>query len=73
VKRPAEERARCAERAKRLNLARFIQPYPWTPEQEALLGTAPDEVIAEQLGRTRWAVYLRRYRKGIPAFGRNKK
>lgn len=68
VKRPADERARCAERAKRLNLARFIQPNPWTPEQEALLGTVPDDVLAERLGRTWWAVYLRRHRKGIPMF-----
>jgi len=38
----------------------------WRPEEEALLGTAPDADIAVRLERTLAAVRLRRSQKGIP-------
>lgn len=42
----------------------------WTKDDEARLGTMPDAVLAEQLGRPVRAVSGQRYRLGIPAFGR---
>jgi hypothetical protein len=42
----------------------------WSLYEDNQLGTAPDEVIAEKLGRTRSAVRSRRVRLGIPASGR---
>ena len=38
---------------------------PWTPEQDALLGTAPDAEVARRLGRSLGAVYSRRHNLGI--------
>src|SRR5204862_171301 len=40
----------------------------WTREQEALLGTDLDEVIAERIGRTTQAVRCRRTGRGIRTF-----
>lgn len=40
---------------------------PWTPEEEAILGTALDREIARRLGRTIPAVRMRRKALGIPA------
>jgi hypothetical protein len=37
----------------------------WTEEELALLGTAPDEEIARQIGRTERSVYLKRWKLGI--------
>jgi hypothetical protein len=37
----------------------------WTPDQEALLWTAPDEEVAGRIGRTTQAVRCRRTRAGI--------
>jgi hypothetical protein len=37
----------------------------WTEEELALLGTAPDEEIARRLGRTKTAVYMKRWSLGI--------
>jgi DNA-binding XRE family transcriptional regulator len=34
---------------------------PWTADQDALLGTAPDAEVARRLGRTLSAVYTRRH------------
>lgn len=42
----------------------------WTPEAEALLGTAPDHVVAAALGTTRCAVLRRRKRLGVPRYRR---
>jgi hypothetical protein len=54
-------------RAKReaLGIAPFRIWQPWRPEEEALLGTGPDQEIAEQLGRSRTAVQFRRVKLGI--------
>jgi hypothetical protein len=42
----------------------------WTPEEDALLGTATDGCIAARLGRSTNAVQHRRQRLGIRPFGR---
>lgn len=39
---------------------------PWTPDEEALLGTIPDKEAAAKMGRTMLAVRARRYVMGIP-------
>lgn len=39
----------------------------WTPEEDALLGTMPDDEAAEALRRTRTAVHKRRCDLGIPS------
>src|SRR5262249_51138929 len=41
--------------------------WPWTKEELALLGTAPDAEVAAQLGRTEIAVQVKRIRLGLPA------
>jgi hypothetical protein len=38
----------------------------WTPEELALVGTAPDEEIALRTGRTKQAVRAKREQLGIP-------
>lgn len=38
---------------------------PWTPAEDAQLGTAPDSVIAARLGRSRGSVAGRRHKLGI--------
>jgi hypothetical protein len=43
---------------------------PWLPQEDALLGTDVDRVIARQLKRDVWAVYRRRIALGIPPHGR---
>lgn len=40
----------------------------WTAEEDALLGTAADRVIAEQLARSSVAVSNRRKKLGIASF-----
>ncbi len=61
-----------SERSRRLNLARFLREHPprplWTRGDEALIGTMPDVVLAERLGRTEGAVRVRRTGLGIPTF-----
>lgn len=42
---------------------------PWTPEEDALLGTAPNAVIAQRLGRSRHSVSCRRRRLALPTSG----
>src|SRR5262249_46653244 len=59
-----------SRRAKELNLAQYLRkgyhgPL-WTPEQLALLGSEPDEVIAARIGRTASGVRQKRCRLGIP-------
>ena len=55
---------RMSERAKRLNLIRFPRAKPaippWTEEELALLGTAPDAEIAARIGRTEKAIWVMR-------------
>jgi len=45
-------------------------PYqrPWTPEEDALIGTDRDRVVAERLGRSVKAVQMRRFAMGIPSY-----
>jgi hypothetical protein len=43
---------------------------PWTLDEDKLLGTEPDEVVARKLGRSRCAVEFRRQQMHIPLFGR---
>lgn len=40
----------------------------WTPDEEALLGTAPDAEIAQRIGRSKQAVQGRRWLLKIPAW-----
>jgi hypothetical protein len=40
----------------------------WTPEQDRLLGTDHDRVIAARIGRTAAAVRARRAKLGIPPY-----
>lgn len=39
--------------------------YQWIPEQDALLGTMPDEVLAERLCIPKGTVWYRRYQLGV--------
>jgi hypothetical protein len=56
-----------AHRRRRLGRAvRFAHPRPWTPQEEALLGTASDTEIAARLGRKIEVVCMRRQKLGIP-------
>src|SRR3989442_670261 len=53
-------------------LAMNVEPIPtirskWKPEEDKLLGTAPDAQIARRLGRREVTVRARRVRLGIPA------
>jgi hypothetical protein len=57
------------------NLSRHIQPCPkpngsrpWTREELALMGTMPDDELAEKTGRTEGAVRRRRTKLGIETF-----
>ncbi|MCX6912693.1 MAG: hypothetical protein NT167_06550, partial [Verrucomicrobia bacterium] len=40
----------------------------WTPEQDRLLGTMPDDEVARRVGRTSMAVQKRRFRLGIACY-----
>jgi hypothetical protein len=65
-----EELDRKAEAAQKVR----VRPPPrwtftgWTDEQRALLGTADDDVIGQQIGRTAGAVRCKRTRAGIWTF-----
>jgi hypothetical protein len=72
--RGSTERSLTSVRAHRLAL-RIPNPFlkrrlgkkgpPWTAQEDKLLGTAPDKVIAARLGRERYAVSRRRRVLGI--------
>jgi len=68
----AREREQRSATARRLRLIGYAHsarwPFRWTPERDALLGTAPDRVVADRLGQTRGAVRRRRWKLGIPVF-----
>jgi hypothetical protein len=76
--RTPRERRRRRVTALRLDLARHVRAAAakrWegrglTPEQLALLGTAPDAELAMRLGRSESAVRQRRERLGIPLWDR---
>jgi hypothetical protein len=40
---------------------------PWTPAEDALLGTATDDTISKRIGRSKGAIAQRRCRLRIPA------
>jgi hypothetical protein len=44
--------------------------FAWTPQAVALLGTASDAKVAQQLGLSRLTVYHARMARGIPAAAR---
>ena len=59
-----EQRQQRQRRSQALDLGHYLQagfhgPW-WTPEEVALVGTAPDEVVAAQIGRTVNAVRVKR-------------
>ena len=56
-----------AHRWQRLGLGvRYAHRRPWTPEEDALLGTASDTEIAARLDRHIATVCIRRQKLGIP-------
>jgi hypothetical protein len=59
-------RRKMSESQKRLG--RIINGRAWRPEEDAMLGTDIDRVIAEKLGRTWSSVCSRREGLGIPSF-----
>jgi hypothetical protein len=67
VDRPGAQAQRRLTRT--LNLSRYLQlgyQGPWWTEAElGLLGTLPDEEVANQIGRTPNAVGCQRNRRGI--------
>ena len=67
---PPEQVERRRRTAREKNLAQYLQPGyhgpRWSDEQLRLLGTEPDEVVAEKVGRTAEAVRVMRSRLGIP-------
>lgn len=55
---------------KKLGIAAAHAVAPdWSAEEDAKLGTMTDGELAEQIGRTASAVYLRRMRMKIPSYG----
>jgi hypothetical protein len=69
-KLPPEEVERRRRTAEDLDLGQYLwngfDPVKrWTADELALLGTLPDEQLAEQLGRTATAVRIKRTRLGI--------
>ena len=67
-----EEREQCRQRTIASGVSANIKPGyaggPWWTEAElALLGTMPDEHLAEQLGKSVEAVRSQRTRRGIPS------
>lgn len=41
----------------------------WTPEMDAIIGTASDKDISEQIGVSAVAIGMRRAKLGIPSYG----
>jgi hypothetical protein len=63
------ERRTRRRRALALNLGRYLNPAHgegWTAAELALLGTAPDEEVAERIGRTKDAVRQKREEVRVP-------
>jgi hypothetical protein len=48
------------------HLETYARP-PWTPAEDAQLGTAPDSTLAARLGRSRGSIAARRHYLGIPS------
>lgn len=63
----------CRKAKLKLGWMEHTEARRWTPEEEELLGTDTDAAVAEEIGRTRQAVALRRQQLGIePANPRRK-
>src|SRR5262249_23632634 len=63
------ERAKRRRTARRLNLGQYFDPAHgagWSDAELQLLGTAPDDEVAQRTGRTANAVRVKRTRLGIP-------
>jgi hypothetical protein len=45
---------------------------PWTPQEEALIGTDTDRAIAAKLKRSSTAVSNRRMKLGIPSYNKRR-
>jgi hypothetical protein len=65
------ERAVRRRNALRLNLGRHLRRdtngRQWTPAEDAMLGTLPDDEVAKRIGRKPSAVRVRRAKLGIPS------
>jgi hypothetical protein len=73
---PPEQVAEWRERSKRLGTIRFARARrwpdrPWTPAEVKLLGTLPDQAVAQRVKRSRAMVQKERVKRGIPAHGPN--
>lgn len=66
---PESARAELAERNRRQWAEGGMGPIrAWTPEEDALLGTDLDKLIADRIGRSASSVTWRRKKLGIPRF-----
>jgi len=54
----------------KLGKAPACPAHRWTWQEDAILGTLPDEAAGELLGRTKLAVSVRRHKLGVPSFHR---
>ena len=65
-----EKQSRAAQERIQRQLANGWRPFstarPWKTREVALLGTAPDDVIARKIGRSQSAVRHKRSQLGIP-------
>jgi hypothetical protein len=71
-KRSAEARRRMSEAAKRRGAWPPRAGPPWTATEDALLGTMKDVDLAQRIGRSADAVYMRRRTLKIPAYKERK-
>jgi predicted transcriptional regulator len=67
-----EARQKMREAAKRRGAYPPAAGRPFTPEEDALLGTATDREVAAKLDRDQKTIHARRKRLGIPAFVKRK-
>jgi hypothetical protein len=63
-----ETRKKMSETHRRIGTRPRHDVPPWTPEQDALLGTLPDAEVAVMIRRTELAVLTRRCRLRIPCY-----
>ena len=66
-----KKRGKGGSRRAKLGIGRLFDNAPdWTPAEDKLMGTGPDQEIAAKLGRSKHAVQRRRLKLGIAVFRR---